>query len=260
MHGSPFCSATSCARRCFLTVSGKYVPPLTVASLATITHSWPSITPIPVTMPADGACPSYMSQAARAPSSRNALPGSSRRSTRSRAGSLPRERWASIALSPAPRATKAVRSRSSATSASICSRRRQNTSDSRSTCDVSTLMGGGYRPAPAVGRWENLTVRPNRVHGPAPRKALSRRSILPAIHKNSTNGRSSPKVSAGDGLRIQVHPDAREELLEFLRRVKCEARADGDGAVFVEVPDAIGERHARLEIDLYLKAWQAEQP
>jgi hypothetical protein len=63
-----------------------------------------------------------------------------------------------------------------------------------------------------------------------------------------------------DGLRIQVHPDAREELLEFLRRVKCEARADGDGALIVEVPDALGDEQARLEIDLYLKAWQASHP
>ena len=61
-------------------------------------------------------------------------------------------------------------------------------------------------------------------------------------------------------LRIQVHPDAREELLEFLRRVKCEARAEGDGAVLVEVPGAPGEEQARLEIDLYLKAWQASHP
>ena len=63
-----------------------------------------------------------------------------------------------------------------------------------------------------------------------------------------------------DGLRIQVHPDAREELLEFLRRVDCEAQADGEGAVLVEVPDALGEEQARLEIDLYLKAWQASRP
>ncbi|TML14405.1 MAG: hypothetical protein E6G31_05495 [Actinobacteria bacterium] len=57
-----------------------------------------------------------------------------------------------------------------------------------------------------------------------------------------------------------MHPDAREELLEFLRRVKCEARAEGDGAVLVEVPGAPGEEQARLEIDLYLKAWQASHP
>jgi hypothetical protein len=58
-------------------------------------------------------------------------------------------------------------------------------------------------------------------------------------------------------MRIDVHPDAREELLEFLRRADCEARVDSDGAVVVEVPDAIAEDQARLEVDLYLKAWQA---
>ena len=35
------------------------MPPFTVASLATITHSRPSTTPMPVTIPADGAWPSY---------------------------------------------------------------------------------------------------------------------------------------------------------------------------------------------------------
>jgi hypothetical protein len=61
-------------------------------------------------------------------------------------------------------------------------------------------------------------------------------------------------------MRIQVHPAAQEELLEFLRRVNCEARADGDEALIVEVPDALGDDQARLEVDLYLKAWQASRP
>ena len=60
-------------------------------------------------------------------------------------------------------------------------------------------------------------------------------------------------------MRIKVNPDAREELLAFLRRAECEARADGDEAVIVEVPDA-GEDQARLEVDLYLKAWEASHP
>jgi len=60
-------------------------------------------------------------------------------------------------------------------------------------------------------------------------------------------------------MRIAVDPAAREELLEFLRRANCEARADGDGAVIVEVADAADEQ-ARLEVDLYLKAWQASHP
>ena len=60
-------------------------------------------------------------------------------------------------------------------------------------------------------------------------------------------------------MRIQVHPEAQEELLEFLRRANCEAHADGDGAVIVEVPE-VGEDQARMEVDLYLKAWQASRP
>ena len=61
-------------------------------------------------------------------------------------------------------------------------------------------------------------------------------------------------------LRIQVHPEAREELLEFLRRADCITRVDDDGSVVVEVPDAIGEEQARLEVELYIKAWQASHP
>jgi hypothetical protein len=61
-------------------------------------------------------------------------------------------------------------------------------------------------------------------------------------------------------MRIQVHPDAQEELLEFLRRANCEARADGEEALIVDVPDALAEDQARLEVDLYLKAWQASRP
>ena len=60
-------------------------------------------------------------------------------------------------------------------------------------------------------------------------------------------------------MRIEVDPEAREGLLEFLRRADCDARADGEGAVIVEVPDA-GDEQARLEVDLYLKAWQASHP
>jgi len=42
--------------------------------------------------------------------------------------------------------------------------------------------------------------------------------------------------------------------------VKCDAHADGADAVLVEVPEALGHEQARLEIDLYLKAWQASHP
>ena len=61
-------------------------------------------------------------------------------------------------------------------------------------------------------------------------------------------------------MRIEVHPEAREELLEFLRRANCITRVEDDGSVTVEVPDAVGEDQARLEVELYVKAWQASHP
>ena len=51
------------------------MPPLTVASLATITHCVPEIVPIPVTRPAAGASSPYIPVAASAESSRNGVPG-----------------------------------------------------------------------------------------------------------------------------------------------------------------------------------------
>jgi len=61
-------------------------------------------------------------------------------------------------------------------------------------------------------------------------------------------------------MRIEVDPKAREELLEFLRRADCDVRPDGEDGVIVDVPGPVGEEQARLEIDLYLKAWQASHP
>jgi hypothetical protein len=61
-------------------------------------------------------------------------------------------------------------------------------------------------------------------------------------------------------MRIKVRPEAREELLQFLRRADCQAEAEGDSTVVVSVPAALDEEQARMEVDLYLKAWQASHP
>jgi hypothetical protein len=61
-------------------------------------------------------------------------------------------------------------------------------------------------------------------------------------------------------MRIKVRPEAREELLQFLRRADCVAEAEDDSTVVVSVPAALGEEQARMEVDLYLKAWQASHP
>jgi hypothetical protein len=61
-------------------------------------------------------------------------------------------------------------------------------------------------------------------------------------------------------MKIQVAADVRQELVEFLERVDCTVRVEDDGTLLVTVPDAFGEHQARLEVDLYLKAWQASRP
>ncbi|HET7855031.1 MAG TPA: hypothetical protein VFL41_01095 [Gaiellaceae bacterium] len=61
-------------------------------------------------------------------------------------------------------------------------------------------------------------------------------------------------------MRIHVQPDAVDDLLDYLRRANCKAEVGPDGTVIVEVPDAYGEEQARMELDLYLKAWQASHP
>jgi hypothetical protein len=61
-------------------------------------------------------------------------------------------------------------------------------------------------------------------------------------------------------MKIKVPPDAREELLQFLRRADCDVEAEDDDTLIVHVPDALGEEQARMEVDLYLKAWEASHP
>ena len=86
--GSLFSWAICAARNDFFNVQGLLAPPFTVGSLATIMHSTPSTTPMPVMMLA----PTVKSdpQPASGISSRNAEPSSSSSSMRSRASSLPR--------------------------------------------------------------------------------------------------------------------------------------------------------------------------
>jgi hypothetical protein len=80
--------------------------------------------------------------------------------------------------------------------------------------------------------------------------------VSPAIAANSTNHPTSPKVrNKGD----HADPGAPRGS-GGAPRVNCEARADGDEAVVVEVPGSLGEDQARMEVDLYLKAWQASRP
>ncbi len=121
MLGSRFSRAICAARKIFLTVHGLLAPPRTVGSLATIMHSTPSTTPIPVTTEA----PTVKSdpQPASGESSRNAEPSSISSSTRSRAVSLPRSRCRATYFSPPPSTAFACSASSAASFSSIADRR-----------------------------------------------------------------------------------------------------------------------------------------
>ncbi len=88
MVGSPHSWAICAARWPFFSVLGLDAPPFTVGSLATIMHSTPSTTPMPVMREAPTV--KSVPHAARLDSSRKGASGSSNSSIRSRAVSLPR--------------------------------------------------------------------------------------------------------------------------------------------------------------------------
>ncbi len=118
--GSRFSRAMAFARRAFRSVQGLLAPPRTVGSLAVITHSTPSMTPMPVTSPAPTGY--SLPQAASGESSRNGESGSTSSSMRSRGSNLPRARWRSTYLGPPPASAPACSASSAASRSSIAAR------------------------------------------------------------------------------------------------------------------------------------------
>ena len=114
---------------------------MTVASFATRTHWRPSTTPIPVTIPAEGASPSYSSQAASAFSSRNARPGIDEPVDPLPRGQLPAR---AVPLDGLLAATGRDERRALAELGDepLHPARRRSNDSSRATSDVSTAIGG----------------------------------------------------------------------------------------------------------------------
>jgi len=65
---------------------------------------------------------------------------------------LPRDRWRSVERSPPPAATSALRSRSSASSPSMCAARAANASEEQSTLLVNTVIGQATFMVAAIER------------------------------------------------------------------------------------------------------------
>jgi hypothetical protein len=87
-----------------------------------IMQSSPATRPTPVTMPALGASPSYISQAASGDSSKNGLPSSKMASMRSRTSSLPLDKWRSMVWDGRSPAASFCRSCSWSASFLLCSK------------------------------------------------------------------------------------------------------------------------------------------
>ena len=62
---------------------------------------------------------------------------------------------------------------------------------------------------------------------------------------------------------MQVHvaePNHLNDLLDFLRKIGCDAlRVDGF-TLEVHMPETTDERAERLELDVYVRSWQACHP
>jgi hypothetical protein len=139
--GSRFCNAICLARSIFRSVHGLLVPPLTVGSLATMTHSRPLTRPIPVTMPPQEMPPPYMPWAASCDSSRKGLPVSRSTWMRSRAVSLPAARCRLTVWGDPPSAARATSALSSAASPRMAASLSRNSCERGSRREAMRGMG-----------------------------------------------------------------------------------------------------------------------
>jgi hypothetical protein len=59
-------------------------------------------------------------------------------------------------------------------------------------------------------------------------------------------------------IRLQLSdPDLADALARFLSQRECPAEAAEDGTVNVELAHALHDEQARMEVELYVRVWQA---
>jgi hypothetical protein len=59
-------------------------------------------------------------------------------------------------------------------------------------------------------------------------------------------------------IRLRLsEPGLAEDLASFLSRHDCPAAAAEDSSVLVELPHLLHQEQARLELELYIRLWQA---
>jgi hypothetical protein len=59
-------------------------------------------------------------------------------------------------------------------------------------------------------------------------------------------------------IRLRVsEPGIADDLASFLSRHDCRAEVAEDGTVMVELPHVLHRAQARMELELYIRLWQA---
>jgi hypothetical protein len=62
-------------------------------------------------------------------------------------------------------------------------------------------------------------------------------------------------------MRVQVSdPELLGSLVDSLRRSGCIVAREEEGILAVSIPRSLHEEAARLELDLYLRVWEATHP
>ena len=67
-----------------------------------------------------------------------------------------------------------------------------------------------------------------------------------------------PRGEASMTIRLRLsEPRVAEDLASFLSRYDCRAEVAADGTVMVELPHVLHRDQARMELELYIRLWQA---
>ena len=68
----------------------------------------------------------------------------------------------------------------------------------------------------------------------------------------------APRGDASMTIRLRPsEPGVGDDLASFLCRHECRAEVAEDGTVVVELPHVIHQEQARMELELYIRLWQA---
>jgi hypothetical protein len=68
----------------------------------------------------------------------------------------------------------------------------------------------------------------------------------------------APRGDASMTIRLRPsEPGVGDDLALFLCRHECRAEVAGDGTVVVELPHVLHQEQARMELELYIRLWQA---